>query len=263
MARAWAAKRQLLILFLIIMVFGIFVFLSAWPRISKEPTCSDGIKNGGEQGVDCGGSCRLMCEELVPPAKVYWTRFFEVAPGVYSVAALVENPNLDLYGYSRPYEFRLYDKDNLFITRVQGYTHLPPNSEIAIFEGGIATGNSIPKSATFDWLDSASWIKIVDPGSLVSITRIDNERVYDLTTRPRVEATVTNQKAETLPRTKFVAVLFDENGNALAASSTYSDPIEGFGSRKIYFSWQNPIDVVSPRIEIYTLYDESLYYYSQ
>ena len=26
------------------------------------PTCTDGIQNGGETGIDCGGSCPLKCD---------------------------------------------------------------------------------------------------------------------------------------------------------------------------------------------------------
>ncbi len=34
------------------------------------PTCSDNIKNQGEEGVDCGGACPNECPKLAPPAEV-------------------------------------------------------------------------------------------------------------------------------------------------------------------------------------------------
>lgn len=39
----------------------------------KLPTCTDGTKNGDEEGVDCGGSCPVECEEkppVYPPVEV-------------------------------------------------------------------------------------------------------------------------------------------------------------------------------------------------
>ncbi|HBT08660.1 MAG TPA: hypothetical protein DEB18_03530, partial [Leeuwenhoekiella sp.] len=36
--------------------------------VIEEPTCSDGIMNGDETGVDCGGSC-MPCEMATNPGR--------------------------------------------------------------------------------------------------------------------------------------------------------------------------------------------------
>lgn len=43
-----------------------------------EPTCSDGIKNGDETGVDCGGSCPPCEVPPPPPGKIFPERIVQV-----------------------------------------------------------------------------------------------------------------------------------------------------------------------------------------
>ncbi|MEZ4738205.1 MAG: lamin tail domain-containing protein [Flavobacteriales bacterium] len=47
------------------------------------PTCSDGIQNGDEEGIDCGGSCPLSCEAAA----------LQQGPGVGIHAVVHPNPN--------------------------------------------------------------------------------------------------------------------------------------------------------------------------
>jgi hypothetical protein len=35
------------------------------PSVPFNPTCSDGIQNGNETGIDCGGECK-SCLDLPP-----------------------------------------------------------------------------------------------------------------------------------------------------------------------------------------------------
>jgi len=49
-------NRIHLVLFLINLFFA-----SCSEKIDNTGTCSDGIKNQGEQGVDCGGPCQNVC----------------------------------------------------------------------------------------------------------------------------------------------------------------------------------------------------------
>jgi hypothetical protein len=51
---SWAGNRRLLIiagvLFVIIVVLSVILILT----LPKEPSCSDGLQNQDESGVDCG-----------------------------------------------------------------------------------------------------------------------------------------------------------------------------------------------------------------
>ena len=79
--------------------------------VSSATSCSDGIMNGDETGIDCGGSCPNVCVVLPPPAPVptvpdaeaysiyndtnSYSNFF---PFVYNFGTLGGEPNLDTNG---------------------------------------------------------------------------------------------------------------------------------------------------------------------
>ena len=52
-----------------------------------EPTCTDGFMNGDERGVDCGGSCFLICAFDIAPPTIVWAESFNVLDGQYNVVA--------------------------------------------------------------------------------------------------------------------------------------------------------------------------------
>ncbi len=70
---SWSAKRKLVYA---IMFFSFVIIVVGLPTFFiwyQKPTCFDGKKNGDEVGVDCGGSCRLLCSfEAVEP-DILWS----------------------------------------------------------------------------------------------------------------------------------------------------------------------------------------------
>ncbi len=46
------------------------------------PTCSDGIKNQGEEGIDCGGPCPFVCEKEKPLIKQPWMLYVLAVVGI-------------------------------------------------------------------------------------------------------------------------------------------------------------------------------------
>lgn len=246
----WAAKRQLAIFIGVIAFFALVAFLIIWPSISKEPTCNDGKQNGSENGVDCGGSCKLVCVSDVAPAPVLWARAFNINDDVYSAVAEVENPNPTLLGLSRPYEFRFYDEENQFITRVVGFTYLPPNQNTTIFEGGIKTGNREIKRTTFTWLDEGSWYKInkdVLDDYMLEVSAIS---ITDETNSPSLEAKIKNIGKGDLPEIPVIAVIYGSDGNAIASSKTLSKTLLSGSESMVYFTWPKGFEESSSRIEI-------------
>lgn len=247
----WAAKRQLAIFIGLLAFFAIVAFMILWPRISKEPTCNDGKQNGEESGVDCGGSCLLMCTEDVSESVVLFSRAFNVSGDVYNAVAEVENPNPELLGLSRPYEFRFYDKENQFITRVIGFAYLAPNKTSFIFEDGIKTGNREIARTTFSWLESGNWYKVNKENIRRYNVSIDSFSVTNENTKPKIEASVTNKSDISLPAIDVVVVVFGENGNAIASSKTVTNTMFVDSSQSIYFTWPNPFPEKYSRVEFF------------
>ena len=90
----WSRKRKRIILLIILFVLVVLVGVPLFFLFYRVPTCNDLKKDGNETGVDCGGSCQLLCTaESLPLILRGDPRVLKVADGVFEVVALVQNPN--------------------------------------------------------------------------------------------------------------------------------------------------------------------------
>jgi len=91
--------------------------LCAYDAGGATPTCSDGVQNGSETGVDCGGSCPSCCGngdcevDLIVYSSSTSTSVTEVAPGgTIALQTRVRNQgNSDAYGSTLRYFFSVDD----------------------------------------------------------------------------------------------------------------------------------------------------------
>ncbi len=127
-----------LVVFLIIGLFALAV-------LYEQTTCFDGLQNGDEIGIDCGGVCGELCDFQVTDPVVLWNRLFEIAPGVYSAIAFVENPNVVAHAHNVPYVFSLRDERGMLVATASGDIYLPPASSVAIFERSFNVASEIRK----------------------------------------------------------------------------------------------------------------------
>ena len=246
----WATKRQLLYIAIIVAFFALIGFLIIYPKLNQAPTCTDGKQSGTETGIDCGGSCPLACTTQVDQISIRWARAFRVVPGRYNAVAYLENHNLNTAINKINYRFRFADKDNIYIGKREGSTYVPPSGNFAVFEPAIDIGNSVPVFTTFEFTETPVWIqvqqeKIDQLKVLVSDIKLENED-----TSPALSATVKNSSLFQIPEVNIIAILYDASGNAVSASRTYLDVLQGEESRDINFTWIEPFSekVISKEI---------------
>lgn len=233
----WSTKHKLLYLGVFFVFIAFLVALPSFLIFYKAPTCFDGKQNQGEKGVDCSGPCSLLCASETLNPIILWQRSFKVVPGVYNAIAAIENPNFNSEVAVIPYIFRLYDADNTVIVERTGRTFIEPKKIFHIFESTILTGNRIPVRTTFDFGEPFVWRK-AEPIEL-PVAVID-ARLIDPMGVPKVTATLENRGLTPLSRLEAVIVLFDEEGNAFAASRTVVDSINKSSSVPLVFTWREP-----------------------
>lgn len=239
----WATKRKLQYFGIFVIFFAVFVALPFYFFIYQKPTCFDGLKNGSELGVDCGGSCRLLCSnEIAEPVSRWDPRIFRILPGVYSVIAYLENPNITAEVLRAPYTFKLFDSNGLLVTERKGETFIPKGQTFAVFEGNFSTGERIPTRATFSFGDNLLWEKNLTTKPQLDVT---NKALSRETTNPRVDATITNQSLTPVSNIELVAIVFDGAGNAIGASRTLVLNIEAGESLPLVFTWPMAFDTKS------------------
>ena len=158
---SWAQKRRLIYISIIVLVFLLAVVLPTIIHFYKAPTCFDKKQNGTELGIDCGGSCTLLCSVQYAPLIVKWQRFAKVNDGVYNVLAYIENPNIGAIAENLNYSFKMYDSRGILIAERFGKTFAPANRIMAVFEPELSTGNRLPQRVEFSFSNQAVWFKQV------------------------------------------------------------------------------------------------------
>lgn len=251
----WAHRRQLLYSAIVIAVVGGFGFLLIYPYFNKAPTCTDGKQNGTETGVDCGGSCMRACTAQVDQISILWSRAFQVVPGRYNAVAYLENHNENTAVYKLNYRFRFADKDNVYIGKREGSTYIPPKGKFAVFEPAIDLGNSIPVYTTFEFTETPIWVSVSKEEInqlkvFVSDIKLQNENF-----EPKLSAVVKNDSLFRIPEVSFVVILYDALGNAVSASHTYLDVLQGEASANLNFTWREPISTPVVAKEIIPMFN--------
>jgi len=166
---SWSGKRKFIYGGTVIVLLAVAIAIPAWNIFYKAPTCFDGLKNGNELGIDCGGSCTKLCPSaFIPPSNV-WTRFEQTAPGLYNVAAYIINPNTEGEAFDVPYHVDIYDTNGIPITKYDSTVTLPPNRNTVAFRSSVNVGNSIPSKAVFQFTGIPDWQKQPDGLSKVTV----------------------------------------------------------------------------------------------
>jgi hypothetical protein len=231
---SWSQRRKLIIISAAIILLMIGVGVPSFFVFYKAPTCFDGIKNGDEQGIDCGGSCQRLCQNAFLTPSVAWTRLENVAPGLYNVATYIVNPNTKAVAKNVPYHVIIYDSAGMEITEYTGSVTLPPHRNTLAFNGAVSTGKRIPAKALFEFTQAPNWQSENDPLSAISIgDKNYSEDSNGASLTVKIDNTGVNQ----IGRTDVFAVLYDKDGNAIGFSKTVLDSVPAYGSTIAPFTW--------------------------
>lgn len=233
---SWASKKKFKYASGFILFVLIIAFAFTYKIIFKKPTCSDGKLNGTETGIDCGGSCSLMCKEDVVSPVILWSRAFPVVENNYNLVAMVENRNKNSGVVSASYEFRVYDTNNKLLGRKEGKTFIPPNQQFAVFESRFNAGESSIKSVAFEFTGPIIWIKKAPTLQNLPIS-INNIVFNDDKDNPNLSATIVNNSIYDLPEFDVVAILYDVDRNAINASKTHKSGLSSNNKTPVIFTW--------------------------
>ena len=222
------------------MVLALIVGAVFWKIIYKTPTCSDGVKNGSELGIDCGGSCKNICSNEALAPVVLWSKVFNISGDVYSAVAYIENPNITSKNPRAKYRFGIYDTNNKLITTIEGETSIPKGKKFAVFETGIVLKNQKPKTADFQFTNFAPWEK--DERKDLDVT-VNHSTLLFASTTPRITGSITNNSTETIPQVELVVLVLDNNENVVAASRSFVDSLVKKVTQDFVFTWPKPFNL--------------------
>jgi hypothetical protein len=223
------------------LVIALIVFAFIYPMIFKKSTCNDGKQNGEETGIDCGGKCQIVCKEDTVAPVIIWSRAFKVIGNNYNLVAYVENRNKSAAAYQASYEFRVYDINNKFIGRKEGKTFIPPNQPFAVLETRFNSGEAELKTVSFDFTSNITWVK-KSPVLTTLPIRVSNIVMDNNEDTPTLKAIINNDSIYDLPEFDVVAILYDQENNAINASKTHKDGLNNNSNTNVFFTWPEPLE---------------------
>ena len=245
---SWASRRKgiysgsTFAVMLVLALLGYVLFFY------HAPTCSDGVQNGQEGGVDCGGKCQKICPAEALPPTILWSRSFEIVPGVWNSVAYVENQNADAGIVSIAYRFKLFGADNVIITERGGTTFLAPHATAVIVEPSLNVGQRIPMRTEFEFLAVPVWEHINE--QTIATLKVVGSTLSTPESTPRISALIENSSSVTAGNIEATAIAFDVNDNAIAASKTLIPELSHGASQQVTFTWPQPFPVAASRIEV-------------
>jgi hypothetical protein len=246
---SWAQRRKMTYIVSILFIFAIIFAIILFGFFNKTPTCSDGVQNQGEQGIDCGGPCSILCRAQYVDPVVIWGPVAEkvLSSGMYNFLTYAQNPNIGAGAYNVSYLFKVYDKNDVLLYQKTGTTYVPPNNNFVIFEDNINLNDKIPARSHFEFTGNPVWQKMDSMES--SITAV-SKNLLNEDTQPKLLATMSNTTLKPIENIESVAILYDENNNAIAFSKTKIDSIDAGGTADIVFTWPEKFTQKVVRIDI-------------
>ncbi len=202
-------QKQMIIGLVFVLIFigiGYGLYFGFTPKVS----CTDGIKNGQEEGLDCGAlACGRACEPVIMPIDVVSSNLFKVGQTDYDFVAQISNPNTS-YGASRV-EYSL-DAFNY-----SGATYILPGQTKWLVVTALKSTQEITDIKLV--INNAQWQKLDMPVNAVNFML--RRKDYHPTPRgTELEGVLYNDSNYDFDKVDVVVILFDETSNILGVSRT-------------------------------------------
>jgi len=241
------------------LIFLIIIGLLGWGIynvfIKSAPSCTNGIQDQGETGIDCGGPC-ISCElKTLKPIQIDqgWPKAFRATDTASGVVAEIYNPNPEWAAKSFDYQLNLKDQfgnvlktinDTSFIYGGELKYIIEPRVEIPI---GKITSSEI-------LIANPQWVSISDyPKPDVEVQGTKTDKTETLFVSGKI---VNRSEIDFLTAVAY-ALVYNKNGDLIAASKTIVDNVIKFGSKDFKISFARDLDIYQP-LEAQTTFTRTL-----
>ncbi|OGN10124.1 MAG: hypothetical protein A3C64_00435 [Candidatus Yanofskybacteria bacterium RIFCSPHIGHO2_02_FULL_41_12] len=211
-------QKQLIVGLVFVLIFlllgyGVFV----WVRV--EPTCFDNIKNGKEDGLDCGLlACGKTCEPAILPLEIKSSQYLQTGIGDYDFVAKVYNANT-IYGASSfDYSLSFTDANGVELMKSNGSSYILPGQTKFLTAVSLKiNGEAANVSMT---INSVQWSKIQPFDSVVNFMIRRQTFSPNVNGNSRFDATLYNSSNFDFDKVDVSVVLLDEAENITGVGKT-------------------------------------------
>lgn len=212
-------QKQIIVGLVYIIIIGTVGF-GVYDLATPDPTCRDGVQNQGEEGIDCGVVCGVLCRPAPVAPIVHGAQVLAVTEGDYDVVFEVTNPNA-IYGSSRVgYVIGLKDSAGQELASVPGSFYLALAQTRYVVRSSIKAPAGVV-AATLVVTD-AEWQKIEPDGLKIDFPlRRESFTEPGLTgTAAQFEGVVFNDSDFDFNSVDVAVVLVQEDGQIIGVNKT-------------------------------------------
>lgn len=230
--------KQFFIGVIYLIIFALLAYGVYTAFFKVVSTCTDGIQNGKEVGVDCGvqAGCE-PCEEAIKPINIISSQLIKIDEGDYDFVVQVNNPNTEL-GSSRV-DFDLIYKTGTGAEKVipdffyiaPGQTKYIVRQRVQIED--IASAEIKIKNAAWSKLDIAT-----EPVNFIvkrDYALVDADGIYS-----QILGSVYNPSNYDLSNVDLAVVLYDESNKIIAVNRTDIKTLNSQSERQFKVFWTKP-----------------------
>lgn len=245
--------KQLIIALVVMLLFVGAGFAVFAVLVYEAPSCSDGVRNQNEVGVDCGGVCS-SCIGLPQALRLRGEAVFVSGDRESADAAFrIENINPQWGATAVPYTVTLEDASGESVASASGTTFVLPFETRLVVEQAIAlTRGGSPVRVRVD-LDTPAWVEVPDE------VRDDQLVVTDATFRrfaqgpdlAEARGVVRNDSSFTYDRIEVHVEVTDGTGAIVGLRRTEMRTLTPGERREFRVAWRVPLATKGePRLEI-------------
>lgn len=235
------------ILFLLLFGYGVYV----WIRV--EPTCFDNIKNGKEDGVDCGlAACSKTCELTIIPLEIQSSKYLQTGIGDYDFVARVYNSNTTYGASSLDYSLSFTDANGVELLKTDGSSYILPGQTKFLTAVSLKINGEVANVTMT--INSVQWSKTQPFDSVVNFMIRRQNFVPDINGNSQFSAALFNGSNFDFDKVDVAIVLLDETENIVGVSKTDIRTFVSGTERGFQVQWPYSIDsnVVNIAIEATT-----------
>lgn len=208
-------------------LYGVF-YLSVWAAVlgglyffflKPEPSCINGIRDRGEEEVDCGGVCPALClPQTLRDIEISGSvQVFSPETNTASLLVKLQNPNFELGAKTFAYEFFLYGAGGELLQTIRGRSFIYPG-EIKYVADFLEFPDARNIRRAELRIDSIDWAPASDferpEFSLQERKTTSGESGVEVGGR------LVNRDTFTFPRVSLTAILKSELDRAIGVSQT-------------------------------------------
>lgn len=241
-----------------ILIIAVIVLLINKNSLFAAPSCSDGIQNQGEEGIDCGAVCGISCEQKYLKKLSYSDPKIIQLNDVVSVYFDLINSNPNFGSKNFNYQIDIYGFAGKLLKSVTGNSFIYPGETKKIVDAGIKIlGKAESVKVSFsdpNWQPASNFRSIKLENVNANISQEGDFFV--------ISGIIRNSYNFAIPKVVINGFLSDTNGNILGVSKTEVDELQPFEAGqqtyKVFIQispdLESGIDFSKPLTYIYPIY---------